>query len=530
MAPPQDLLIACLELCAKGRYEEAAQGLALGLSGLSVLGADHAAQRLALQHAQALVRWRLAVQVGRNAQGLSEAIDALEHLRERGHAERLAWCYGSLALSVALAGDLDLALRYTEEGLADARQRGDALETCLRLNGKGAVLAVSDQRAQALQVYAEALKQLPDSPDALATRLLLLNNMAYCELMLARAGDESADEREQRGLRALQHAQAAGVALGEPLPEDWRGAWTLSNTGAALDLLGRSAEAEQAYLRAQQSVRGHHRVALALAANHARLLVGAGRLDEARSLLEPLLGADGDQPLDPTVDDLLEIRMILEIRAGQAEAALRWAAQRFQRQEQRHRLQIATVRRLLGLYQRIEQAQRAEREQAQQQLRFWQDEALRDPLCGVLNRRGLQIASRGLLQPGRLVAVLLLDLDHFKSINDRFGHALGDQVLVQAAQLMQAAIREGDLLARLGGEEFCVLLPGCGPEPAQRLADKLRTRIAEADWSRLDPALGLSVSGGIATGQGEASLDELIAIADQRLYEAKAEGRNRIRA
>jgi diguanylate cyclase (GGDEF)-like protein len=188
------------------------------------------------------------------------------------------------------------------------------------------------------------------------------------------------------------------------------------------------------------------------------------------------------------------------------------------------------VRRLLGLYQRIEQAQRAEREQAQQQLRFWQDEALRDPLCGVLNRRGLQMAARGLLQPGRLVAVLLLDLDHFKSINDRFGHALGDQVLVQAAQLMQSAIREGDLLARLGGEEFCVLLPGCGPEPAQRLADKLRTRIAEADWSLLDPALGLSVSGGIATGQGEASLDELIAVADQRLYEAKAEGRNRIRA
>lgn len=527
MPPTDSLLSRCLDLCVLSRFEEAAALLAQPRpESLPVQ------QREALVHAARLVAWRLAVQVGRNAQGLHEAIDAIEVLRAQGHAPRLAWCYSPLGLSVALAGDLELALRYAEQGLDDARRQGDPLEICIRMNGKGAVLAVSGQRPQAAVVYAEALSQLPQTPAALPTRLLLLNNQAYSLVLLARAQRDDAVQREALAHRALQHAELARELLGAQLAQDWRGAWTLSNIGAALTLLGQPAQAEQAFAQAWGAARGHQRVALGLAASHVRLLLEAGRLDEARQLLEPVLGSDSEQPLDPIVDDLLESRMTLEIRAGQADAALHWAAQRFERMERRHRLQIETVRRLLGLFQRIEQEQRAEREQAEQQLRFWQDEALHDPLCRTLNRRGLKVATQAVLRPEQAVAVLLLDLDHFKSINDRFGHAVGDSVLYEAARCMQRAIREGDLLARMGGEEFCVLLPGCGLGPAQRIADKLRRRVAEADWAAIDPALQVSVSGGLAVGMGGGveTLDALLVQADRQLYLAKAGGRNRIQS
>ncbi len=527
MPQTASLLSRCLDLCANGQLDEAADRLA------AELDAAPEDQREALRQAQQLVRWRLAAQVGRNADGLTQAIDAMEYLGARGHAPQLAWCYGSLGLSVALAGDLELGLRYADRGLDDARQREDRIEVCMRLNGKGAVLAVSGQRPQALLVYAEALGQLPEVPEALATRLLLLNNWAYSLIMLARAERDDITAREDLARQALHQAERARAWLGEAqLTRDWRGAWTLSNIGAALALLGQRQAAEQAFDQAWIVAKDHHRVALGLAASHARLLLEAGRLDEARRLLETLIATEGEQPLDPTVDDLLESRMNLEIRAGQVDAALDWASRRFERLENRHRLQIATVRRLLGLFQRIEQEQRAEREQAQRQLRFWQDEALRDPLCGTLNRRGLQVAAQTLLLAERPMAVLLLDLDHFKSVNDRFGHAVGDRVLAEAAQRMQGAIREGDLLARMGGEEFCVVLPGCALEPALRIAEKLRLRVAETDWSHLGADLRVSVSGGLASGSGDGpqSLEALIAVADRHLYLAKGQGRNRIQS
>lgn len=157
--------------------------------------------------------------------------------------------------------------------------------------------------------------------------------------------------------------------------------------------------------------------------------------------------------------------------------------------------------------------------------------ATRDPLTGVFNRREfVHRAQQALAQAqrhGHELAVLMVDLDHFKSVNDRFGHPVGDEVLRQVTHLMQQNVRQTDCLARLGGEEFALLLPCTPASNALHLADKLRQKLADTPIEPLgEPitaSLGLSC---LAAGQ-HLTLDTLLQRADQALYRAKELGRNR---
>lgn len=157
--------------------------------------------------------------------------------------------------------------------------------------------------------------------------------------------------------------------------------------------------------------------------------------------------------------------------------------------------------------------------------------ATRDPLTGVFNRREfVHRAQQALAQAqrhGHELAVLMVDLDHFKSVNDRFGHPVGDEVLRQVTRLMLQNVRQTDCLARLGGEEFALLLPCTPASNALHLADKLRQKLADTPIEPLgEPitaSLGLSC---LAAGQ-HLTLDTLLQRADQALYRAKDLGRNR---
>ncbi len=159
--------------------------------------------------------------------------------------------------------------------------------------------------------------------------------------------------------------------------------------------------------------------------------------------------------------------------------------------------------------------------------------AARDPLTGLLNRRGLR-AALAARPPGPLGAVLL-DIDHFKRVNDSLGHGAGDDVLVRVAGVLAATVRGEDLLARIGGEEFFVLLPGLHPHEVAALAERLRAAVA-ADGgsppvtvSAGVAARSASATDGAATeGAGPDVVDELYARADRLLYRAKREGRNRV--
>jgi diguanylate cyclase (GGDEF)-like protein len=160
--------------------------------------------------------------------------------------------------------------------------------------------------------------------------------------------------------------------------------------------------------------------------------------------------------------------------------------------------------------------------------------AIRDPLTGLGNRRYFMEraeAACGLAQRHRReLCVLMLDIDHFKAVNDRHGHAAGDDVLKLVAARLALALRDADIRGRIGGEEFAVVLPEAGLAQAMQTAERLRQTVAETVVStdHAPEPLRVTVSVGVAALSGSESLDELLARADGSLYEAKRAGRNRV--
>lgn len=153
-----------------------------------------------------------------------------------------------------------------------------------------------------------------------------------------------------------------------------------------------------------------------------------------------------------------------------------------------------------------------------------------DELTGLANRRRLMQRLKeemsGARRHDRPLSLLLLDLDHFKRINDTWGHLKGDQVLKQLAQLCCNALRGEDLVARLGGEELAVLLPCTAIDPAMQLAERLRAAIADGDFGITQGRVTASI--GVAEHREDDSIDAFIERADRGLYAAKRAGRNRV--
>ena len=162
------------------------------------------------------------------------------------------------------------------------------------------------------------------------------------------------------------------------------------------------------------------------------------------------------------------------------------------------------------------------------------DLATRDPLTCAYNRRFLDERMNSewpwAVRHEQSCAILMLDIDHFKQVNDTWGHLAGDHVLKELVKLMTDTIRREDLLARVGGEEFAVLCRGTGRVAATTLAERLRTEVASHQFMFNEEPITLTVSIGVATSAEKtvASTDDLLALADQRLYQAKSNGRNRV--
>ncbi|MGZ4185996.1 MAG: diguanylate cyclase [Solirubrobacteraceae bacterium] len=158
------------------------------------------------------------------------------------------------------------------------------------------------------------------------------------------------------------------------------------------------------------------------------------------------------------------------------------------------------------------------------------EQAERDPLTGVHNRRYLARALERLTDEriaGR-VSLAVLDVDHFKTINDRFGHAAGDEVLIRIARLLCDHLRESDSIIRSGGEEFIILMPGTADQAATAACERIRRAINTETWSNVADGLSVTTSLGVATTDHTNDLEAVMRLADQRLYEAKRNGRDRV--
>jgi diguanylate cyclase (GGDEF)-like protein/PAS domain S-box-containing protein len=156
--------------------------------------------------------------------------------------------------------------------------------------------------------------------------------------------------------------------------------------------------------------------------------------------------------------------------------------------------------------------------------------AVTDTLTGVWNRRhGTELLTADLSarRPGQALSLLMLDIDHFKTINDTFGHQAGDHVLIEIASRLRRSLRGSDMVARWGGEEFVVLLRDCALPDALRLAEDIRAAIAELPFGAMG---SLTVSVGVAEARASEDLTTWLERADQALYRAKRSGRNEVAA
>jgi diguanylate cyclase (GGDEF)-like protein len=162
-----------------------------------------------------------------------------------------------------------------------------------------------------------------------------------------------------------------------------------------------------------------------------------------------------------------------------------------------------------------------------------EERAASDPLTGALSRGAIlpliEKTLKRVARTGNPACVAMIDLDLFKSVNDRFGHLVGDEVLRRVVQSIRACSRGSDSVGRYGGEEFVLLLPGADQNAGARLVQRVRSAVAAIDWSDIAPNLKVSVSCGMASMRATDTLEAVLARADEALYEAKRGGRDQLR-
>ena len=406
-------------------------------------------------------------------------------------------------------------------------------------------------RAQDFQYRAlELVEGLDDN-----ARFCIINNFSDNAIGLAQqirqTGDwRSADRTVQEGLSHAENALALAVASKNP----YRQVLALDNGAMLLALAGRHAEAmdrlDAALDLAEQ--RGYHSLAVGSRHHQGFVLLLQDRQQEAVPVLEAALKRAIELGERPTQLEILEPLAEALERTGQFEAALRRYKQ-YVALERKLRSTVAATRARMLVHlvdletARLEAAKarneallhRARSKELEDEKRVLERRTLdldrrvnEDALTRLSNRHHLEGELPRLFAEAQAqaepLALVILDIDHFKHVNDTFGHAVGDAVLVRVAKLLTNSRRSDDLVGRLGGEEFLLALPGLDEAAAVDVCQRLRRNIEADDWDAIRPNLRVTVSFGVCARSDEAAVDEVLERADASMYRAKRAGRNRV--
>jgi len=434
------------------------------------------------------------IQIGDYAVAMGRLEEALRLLQGHGDPAAEASVHHRLGMVYARLGDLGRAREFYEGALERRRALGDAAPIALSLNSLGVLfLRTGQQRpsaddlARARELFEEAVT-IAEAAGDLHLKALAVGNVGSA---VAAAGDlEQALSVFAVQLDALRAMHARHDE-----------ALCLTNIGEALRKSGRAAEALaplQAALKIGEELKSKERM---MRAWH--------QLSQCQEAL-------GDAPA--ALESYKQYhRLEQALHSEDAESKARNLAVQ---------LAVKKVRDEADSY-------RAERDRLAAVNVRLSAEAQEDALTGLANRRHLDASLEQLFTQAaaerRSLCLAVADIDHFKSINDRHSHAIGDDVLRTVGGILRSTCRPSDLAVRYGGEEFVLALLDLPAELARAVCQRLRTTVADYPWDRLRPGLAVTISIGLADAAAHANGADTLAAADACLYDAKRAGRNCVR-
>jgi diguanylate cyclase (GGDEF)-like protein len=265
-------------------------------------------------------------------------------------------------------------------------------------------------------------------------------------------------------------------------------------------------------------------------------LIAQEQTAEAESLLQKAEAGQKEHEAEELASCRKLLNGVIHMRVNQFEsgvhaalAALANLDQHYRRMERHYHDRLTAVARTTDIFARLEHAQLAKRaSNARHASEISQTETQRDTLTGSLNRSGLTISAATLFVPEQQLAVVMADIDHFKAINDKHGLEAGDKVLQAIVKIFIRSLRDADLVARFGDDEFLLVVKGVGKEAAWGTCERLRQAVEKHGWGTIAPDLHVTISLGLAARMQAEDLDTLTAKAEAVLHEAKAAGRNRV--
>ncbi|MCP5285075.1 MAG: GGDEF domain-containing protein [Burkholderiaceae bacterium] len=524
---------------AKQALADAQACLDRGALAAGLAAADRAAVLATDNTTRAQAGWLQAQLTYRRGDyaGVLALADTLTPMLRAEGGDNLREFLRSVVFAGAEIGRFDLALPAAYEVHALAEATGRAGPRSQALNAFGICFERMGDPWQAERLLRDALSLARDG-EVQRELLAALNNL--CAVLIGayylQRGAEASPESLAALNRALPLAEEMVALLGAG-GDPYMRAISEGNLGEILVHLGERERSQQLLQRTQEETTRlgfmpqRRRVICSLAEWELRHGTEARARDQLQALLAEV---DAEGAALPPMTAVRAHHALYQAHKALGETAA--ALQHLETQAELLRERVVQQLRVQSeqFITRVE-AEQSRREADRQRARAQslEADARRDPLTGLGNRRAVDHQLSTLLSDaaaaGQPVTLAMLDLDRFKQINDRHGHLVGDRVLVTAAQLLRECVRHGDLVARIGGEEFLAVLPDADAARAREICERIRQRFVGHDWGALAPGLTVTLSAGLASTP---PYDEtaLTTRADRALYRAKANGRDRVEA
>jgi diguanylate cyclase (GGDEF)-like protein len=472
--------------------------------------------------------------LGQIDEALDHAQAGLRIFNQLGECAQEAKARSLHAWILLTMGDSEPALEEALAALDLAMTTGDAGAQAFALDVTGMVYWLIQQPKKALAFFEDAIKLAQRTGDDVQLGRFLVN-LGGAQAQIGVQAQDSGDLAEfEHWTRLGIDTTAQGLAISKNIGDAWSVRIALCNVAEQYCRLS-DYQAALLSLEEHDAIPGtlDRRAAVHYQFTHGIVLAGLGRFDEAIARFKESLSAEQDGDIEQAVTSMLHLSKAYESAGRFAEALaaykkyhilqMKMAEEAVQRRARYAALRIENEK--LRALAAAEQHRARNLESANLDLAR---AVLEDDLTKLSNRRHLELALFEILVSGERYAIALLDVDHFKQINDTFSHATGDAVLRQIGTLIRQCCREHDLPVRYGGEEFAILMRGADQADARKICDRVKTMIESHDWRSLMPKGGVTVSIGAASWIEASSPNNALALADTRLYRAKAEGRNRV--